>query len=667
MEEIRKEMQELTAQLLYHARLYYNDDAPEISDFEYDALSRRLRALEAQYPQYASPDSPTRRVVGAVLEGFTPVTHAYPMESLQDVFSFAEVEDFCRRVQERAPGAEFTAELKIDGLSVCLEYEHGRFVRGATRGDGITGEDVTENLRTVYDIPMTLPTDYERLVIRGEAYMPFRVFERLNAQREEAEQPLLANPRNAAAGSLRQLDPAVCAQRRLSIFCFNLQNSAELGFHTHSETLEYLKSIGCKVISPYIVSSDPKALADYIAAMGDRRGELGFGIDGIVFKVNDLALRRALGSTAKAPRWAVAYKFPPEEKSAVLRSIEIQVGRTGVLTPNAVFDPVRLAGTTVSRATLHNEDFITQKDIRVGDTIVVRKAGEILPEVLSVDLSKRPAGAVPFVMPERCPVCGAPVVREEGEAAHRCTGAECPAQLSRSITHFASRDAMDIEGLGPAAVEALLDARLIAGVADLYALRPEDVAALDRMGDKSAQNLLGAVERSKQNPLSRLLFALGIRHVGQKAARVLARKYGSMEALSAATEEELTETRDIGAVIAHSLRMFLDSAQGTHLLGRLRAAGVNMTEPQTVVGDELAGKTFVLTGTLARSTRQEAAARIEAHGGRVSGSVSKKTDYVVAGEDAGSKLQKAQSLGVPVLTEDELDALLAGKSDGSDR
>ena len=659
MDQIQQEMRVLTAQLLRHARLYYNDDAPEISDFEYDELSRRLRALEAEYPQYASPESPTRRVVGTVLEGFSPVTHAYPMESLQDVFSFAEVEEFCRRMQERAPGAEFTAELKIDGLSVCLEYEHGIFVRGATRGDGVTGEDVTENLKTVYDIPMELPTDHERLVIRGEVYMPEKIFQRLNARREEAEQPLLANPRNAAAGSLRQLDPAVCAQRRLSIFCFNLQNSAELGFDTHAETLKYLESLGCKVIKPYIVSADPQALLRYISDMGERREELGFGIDGIVFKVNDLALRRALGSTAKAPRWAVAYKFPPEEKPAVLERIELQVGRTGVLTPNAVFEPVRLAGTTVSRATLHNEDFIRQKDIRVGDTIIVRKAGEIIPEVLGVDLSRRPAGAEEFVMPDRCPVCGAPVVREEGEAARRCTGAECPAQLARSITHFASRDAMDIEGLGPAAVEALLEAGLIAGAADLYALRLPDVAALERMGEKSAQNLLDALEKSKQNPLSRVLFALGVRHVGQKAAKVLAQKYGDLDSLLAAPEEELTEIRDIGAVIAHSLRQFLDSDQGRHLLGRLREAGLHMTEPRTAVSDRLADKTFVLTGTLARSTRQEAAARIERHGGKVSGSVSKKTDYVVAGEDAGSKLTKAQSLGVPVLTEDELDGLLA--------
>ncbi|MEA5038312.1 MAG: NAD-dependent DNA ligase LigA [Clostridiaceae bacterium] len=657
--DVQKEMQELTRSLLHHAKLYYNEDAPEISDFEYDTLARRLRELETQHPEYASPDSPTRRVVGTVLAGFQPVAHEYPMESLQDVFSSEEAEDFFRRVQEKYPGAEFTAELKIDGLSVCLEYENGQFVRGATRGDGVTGEDVTENLRTIYDIPMQLKTEYPKLVIRGEVYMPEKVFAHLNEEREAQEQPPLANPRNAAAGSLRQLDPAVCSKRKLSIFCFNLQNSGELGFQTHAETLEYLKSIGCKVIFPYIVSDDPKALLGYIGDMGERRGDLGFGIDGIVFKVNDLSIRRTLGSTAKAPRWAVAYKYPPEEKPAVLENIEIQVGRTGVLTPNAVFRPVRLAGTTVSRATLHNEDFIRQKDIRIGDTVFLRKAGEIIPEVLSVDLDLRPADARPFVMPSFCPVCGAPAVREEGEAARRCTGAECPAQLLRSITHFASRDAMDIEGLGPAAVESLLNAGLISGVADLYHLRQDKLETLDRMGKKSAQNLLVAIEKSKENPLSRLLFALGVRHVGQKAAKTLAERYGSLDVLIAASEEEMAGIRDIGEVTAHSLRTFLDSRQGTHLVGRLREAGVRMMQPQLKRSNRLAGQTFVLTGTLVRSTRQEASARIEQMGGRVSGSVSKKTNYVVAGEDAGSKLQKAQTLGIPILTEDELDTLLS--------
>lgn len=657
--DVKQEMRELTAQLLYHAKLYYNEDAPEISDFDYDALSRRLRELEALHPEYALPDSPTRRVVGTVLEGFQPVAHEYPMESLQDVFSFSEVEDFCRRVQERFPGADFTAELKIDGLSVSLEYEDGLFVRGATRGDGVTGEDVTENLRTVYDIPMKLDTAHHKLVIRGEVYMPEKVFAHLNAEREELEQPLFANPRNAAAGSLRQLDPKICAKRKLSIFCFNLQNSAELGFQTHAETLSYLESLGCKVIKPYIISDDPAALIRYISDMGEARGEFGFGIDGIVFKVNDLSARRSLGSTAKAPRWAIAYKYPPEEKPAVLERIEIQVGRTGVLTPNAVFRPVRLAGTSVSRATLHNEDFIRQKDIRVGDTIIVRKAGEIIPEVLSVDLDKRPSDSTAFQMPDLCPVCGAPVIREEGEAACRCTGAECPAQLARSITHFASRDAMDIEGLGPAAVESLLGTGLISGAADLYTLRLEDVAALDRKGDKSARNLVDAIEKSKRNPLAKLLFALGVRHVGQKAAKTLAEHYGSMEALEAASETEMAEIRDIGEITAHSLRTFLDSRQGRHLIEKLREAGVNMTQPQTKTSDLLAGKTFVLTGTLARSTRQEASAGIERMGGKVSSAVSRKTDYVVAGEDAGSKLQKAKELGVPVLTEEELEAMLA--------
>ena len=490
MKDVQQEMQQLTEQLLYHARRYYNEDAPEISDFEYDKMQCRLRELEAQYPQFARPDSPTQRVIGAVLEGFEEVRHPYPMESLQDVFSFEEIRDFDRRMKERFAQVEYTVELKIDGLSVCLEYEEGRFVLGATRGDGHVGENVTENIKTIFDVPMTMDTDHEHLWIRGEVYMPNKVFDRLNAQREAAGEQLFANPRNAAAGSLRQLDSSICAQRKLSMFCFNVQNARQLGFKTHSESLEYLKKLGCKVVEPYIVTGDVEAIFDFIRTMGDRREELPCGIDGIVIKVNDLAQREELGSTSKVPRWAVAYKYPPEEKPAKLLDIVIQVGRTGVLTPNALFEPVRLAGTSVSRATLHNLDFIRQRDIRVGDTIIVRKAGDIIPEVLGVDHSRRPEGAAAFHMPETCPVCGAAVVQEEGEAAFRCTGAECPAQLLRSITHFASRDAMDIEGLGPALVQSLVEEKLVSSPADLYTLRLPDVAMLERMGEKSAQNLL---------------------------------------------------------------------------------------------------------------------------------------------------------------------------------
>ena len=656
MEQIQQEIRQLTRELLRHARLYYNEDAPEIPDYEYDAMQRRLRELEEQYPQYALPDSPTRRVVGTVLEGFAQVRHPYPMESLQDVFSFDEILEFHRRVQEQFPGMEYTVELKIDGLSVCLQYEEGRFVRGATRGDGQVGEDVTENLRTVFDIPMELQ-DKRPLWIRGEVFMPVKVFQRLNAQREAAEEPPFANPRNAAAGSLRQLDSSVCARRKLSIYCFNLQNAREAGFATHDAALRFLKEQGCKVIEPYIVTVDPEEIFAFIRTMGDRRDALPCGIDGIVIKVNDLAARETLGSTAKCPRWAIAYKFPPEEKPAKLRDIVVQVGRTGVLTPNAVFDPVRLAGTTVSRATLHNLDFIRQRDIRVGDTILVRKAGDIIPEVLGVDHSKRPEGAAEFEMPAVCPVCGAPVVQEPGEAAFRCTGAECPAQLLRSITHFAGRDAMDIDGLGPAVVQLLVEQKLAASPADLYTLRLTDVASLDRMGRRSAKKLLEAIEKSKQQPLSRLLYAFGIRQVGQKAAQLLARQFGSMDKLQEATREELCAIPDIGEITAESLCRWLESAQSRHLIARLREAGVNMTQPDEQLSRRLEGRTFVITGTLEKRSRQEMTQLIQQHGGKVSGSVSKRTDYLVAGEDAGSKLQKARELGVPVLTEGELEAM----------
>ena len=659
MMDVQKEMQQLTEQLLYHARRYYNEDAPEISDFEYDKLQVRLRELEAQYPQFARPDSPTQRVIGAVLEGFEEVRHPYPMESLQDVFSFEEIREFDARMKARFERVEYTVELKIDGLSVCLEYENGKFVVGATRGDGRVGENVTENIKTIFDVPMAVDTHYPHLWIRGEVYMPNKVFDRLNAQREAAGEQLFANPRNAAAGSLRQLDSSICAQRKLSMFCFNVQNARELGFQTHSESLEYLKQLGCKVIEPYAVTDDVETVIGFIREMGDKRDTLPCGIDGIVIKVNDLSQREALGSTSKVPRWAIAYKFPPEEKPAKLLDIVIQVGRTGVLTPNASFEPVRLAGTSVSRATLHNLDFIRQRDIRVGDTIIVRKAGDIIPEVLGVDHSRRPEDAVPFEMPKTCPVCGAAVVQEAGEAAFRCTGAECPAQLLRSITHFASRDAMDIEGLGPALVQSLVEEKLVASPADLYSLRLPDVAMLERMGEKSAQNLLSAIEKSKQNPLARLLFAFGIRQVGQKAAQTLAKEYGSLDALLAADKERLTQTFDVGEITAENLWQWLHSAQSQHLIDRLREAGVNMTQPDEQVSRKLEGKTFVLTGTLSRYTRSEASELIVRHGGKVSGSVSKKTSFVLAGEDAGSKLTKAESLGISILDEDAFDAMLA--------
>ena len=647
--EIKQQIDELTARLIGYAEKYYNEDAPEVTDFEYDALMNQLKALEADHPQYAWPDSPTRRVIGTVLSGFESVTHPYPMESLQDVFSFEEIYDFDRRVKERFPDAVYCAEVKIDGLSVCLEYRDGIFARGATRGDGTVGEDVTENLRTIHDIPLRIRTEQSPLFVRGEVYMSKDSFEKLNAEREALEEPLFANPRNAAAGSLRQLDSKVCAQRKLSIFCFNLQNGEELGYTSHSQTLNALNDMGCKVVSHYRVSGDMAEIEAFIREIGDRREELSYGIDGIVIKVDSLSQRAQMGSTAKAPRWAVAYKFPPEEKPSKLLDIVIQVGRTGVLTPNAVFEPVRLAGTSVSRATLHNRDFIKDKDIRIGDTIIVRKAGDIIPEVLGVDISKRPEEAVPYEMPKVCPVCGSPLYDDPDEAAIRCTGSECPAQLSRTIAHFASRPAMDIEGLGISIVENLMKSGFIKSAADLYYLSAQDIASMEKMGEKSAENLLAALEKSKSNQLSRLLFAFGIRHVGQKASKVLAEHFGSLDAILEASPLEMMAIRDIGDATAESLRSWLDNPQNLHFIERLKNAGVNMTETVERKDARFAGKTFVLTGTLPDYTRDQAAAIIESFGGKVSSSVSKKTSYVLAGEEAGSKLTKAQNLGVTII------------------
>ena len=659
--DVKREIEALTKKLNRYADLYYINDAPEIADYEYDMLMQQLKKLEQQYPLHVSPNSPTGRVGGKPLLSFRPVKHSFPMESLQDVFSFEEVRAFDARIKEKYPHASYTAEVKIDGLSVSLEYQAGVFTRGATRGDGQTGEDVTDNLKTVFDIPLMIDTQFSSVIIRGEVYISRLNFNRLNELREQTDQALFANPRNAAAGSLRQLDSKVCAERKLSILCFQLQNGLELGFKSHDKTLKYMNKLGCKVVSPYILTSSVEDIIAFIQRTGETRDSLGFDIDGIVVKVDNLKDRAELGSTAKAPRWAVAYKYPPEEKKAKLLDIVINVGRTGVLTPNAIFEPVRLAGTTVSRATLHNRDFIIEKDIRVGDTIIVRKAGEIIPEVVGVDKSVRPESSQPFVMPSFCPVCGAPVYEDKDEAAVRCTGAECPAQLSRNIVHFASRDAMDIEGLGPAVVENLLNAGLIRSAADLYQLTASDVAALEKMGNKSADNLLAAIEKSKQAPLSRLLYAFGIRHVGEKAAKVLSREYKSLDALMNAGTEELTRIRDIGAITAESLAAWLHSDQGAHLIVRLRQAGMNMEEPKEAAGRRLVGKTFVLTGTLEHYTREQAQQEIESQGGNVSGSVSKKTSYVLAGENAGSKLDKARQLGIEVITEQELESMLSAE------
>ena len=655
LEQARKRAEELRVIIEKNNRLYYDQDAPELEDFEYDALNRELKQIEAEYPELVTASSPTQHVGGTASSKFSKVTHAVKMESLQDAFSFDELREFDTRVREAGIRPEYVVEAKIDGLSVSLEYRMGQLVRGSTRGDGVVGEDVTENIMTIKDIPHELPDAPDFLEVRGEVYMPHSAFFKL---KELEDKTPFKNPRNAAAGSLRQKDSKITAERGLSIFVFNLQQCEGRTFRTHRETLDYIKSLGFPVSPRYSVFENIEDAIKEIEAIGEARGTLEFDIDGAVIKVNDLAQRELLGSTAKFPRWAAAYKYPPEVKSSRVLDIVIQVGRTGVLTPRAVLEPVRLAGTTVTSATLHNQDFIAEKDVRIGDTVLVRKAGEIIPEVLSVELEKRPEGAEPYRFPQTCPVCGAPVERDEDGAHIRCTGAECPAQLLRNLAHFASRDAMDIDGLGIAVVENLVNAGLVKTPGDLYFLEAGKVAELDRMGKRSAQKLLEAIERSKTRDLSRLLFAFGIRQVGQKAGKVLAARFRTLDALQGATLEELTGVDDIGAITAQSLLDWFASPQSQHLIGRLREAGVNMEAEEQGSDQRFAGMTFVLTGSLERFTRDEASKMIEDRGGKASSSVSKKTSYVVAGAAAGSKLRKAQDLGVPVLTEEEFLALM---------
>ena len=655
--DYRGEIKELREKLNENARLYYTLDASTMSDYEYDRLYRRLQELEAAHPEEITPDSPTQRVGDAVLNDFAEVRHPVPLESLEDVFDGDEVKGFLSKVLETLPRAEYSVEPKVDGLSVALEYRDGRFYQGATRGDGRVGEDVTGNLRTVRSIPKNLPEKLPRLIVRGEVYMARSVFDRINEELELEGKPLLANPRNAAAGSLRQKDPKVCAKRQLDIAVFNLQLVEGRSFATHSETLDYLREQGFPVI-PHTVLRDPEEILEQIQKLGDNRMDFPYDIDGAVVKLNNLSDRSILGSTAKCPKWAVAYKYPPEQKESRVADIVVQVGRTGVLTPKAVLEPVRLAGTTVTNATLHNQDYITEKDIRIGDTVVVQKAGEIIPEIVSVVKEKRPEGTKPYHLPDKCPVCGAAVLRDPDGAAVRCTGAECPAQLLRNMIHFASRDAMDIDGVGPAVLQQLIESGLVSNPADLYDLRAEQLEGLDRMGKKSAQNAVDAIARSKENDLWRLIFALGIRQVGAKAAKILATHFGSMDGLRRATAEELTEIDDVGAVTADYITHWMQSDQAADLLARLQKAGVNMECHQELVDRRFAGMTFVLTGALTRFTREEAGEMIELRGGKVSSSVSKKTTYVVAGENAGSKLKKAGELGVSVLSEEEFFALL---------
>ena len=650
--EPQKRIQDLTALLNEAGYRYYVLDDPTLPDFEYDRLLRELEDLEKTYPEYVLPDSPTKRVGGQAVNTFGEVTHAVPLMSLQDVFSMEELEDFLNRTQEALPNAAYSVEPKIDGLSVALEYEDGRFVRGATRGDGVVGEDVTENLKTIRSIPMTLENAPARLIVRGEVYMPKKTFRTLNAALEENGEKTFANPRNAAAGSLRQKDPKVTAKRKLDILVFNVQLAEGVTFTSHCETLEYLKSLRFKVI-PYKKLSDPKKIEEEILRINEEREKLPCDIDGGVVKLDDLAQRELLGATAKFPRWAVAYKYPPEVKSTVIEDIVIQVGRTGVLTPKAVVAPVRLAGTTVTNATLHNQDFISRLDVRIGDTVRIRKAGEIIPEILGVDLSKRPENTKPYFLPDRCPVCGAEVVRDEDGAFLRCTGAECPAQLSRNIAHFVSRDAMDIDGLGSAIVESLISQKLIKSPADIYYLTLEEISGLWKSGTTAAKKLLAAIEASKQQDLSRLIYALGIRQVGVKTGKSLAAAFGSMDALMDAPLEALTAVPDIGEITAQSIYEWFRQDQSQHLIRRLREAGLNFESKRVISDTRLAGKTVVLTGTLSRFTREEATEKIELLGGKASGSVSRKTSFVVAGESAGSKERKARELGIPVLTEDE--------------
>ncbi len=655
-EQVKREMERLERELEKHARLYYELDAPVIEDSEYDRMFEALKRLEAEYPELASPTSPTHRVGGRVSQRFEKVRHSVPMGSLTDVFNEEELLAFGAKLEEEFGPCEYVTEMKIDGLSVSLEYEHGVFVRGATRGDGIFGEDVTQNLRTIRSLPLKLKDSASQLIVRGEVYMPKQVFAALNMSREEQGRTPFANPRNAAAGSLRQLDSSLCAARKLELFVFNLQeyehDDPARRFSTHAETLEYLNSCGFTVSPVRETAVGMERAAETIRRIGEMRTSLGYDIDGAVVKVNDLSLRKAIGETASVPKWAVAFKYPPETAETTLTDIVVQVGRTGVLTPKALLNPVRVAGSTVSQATLHNEDYIASRGIRIGDRVLVRKAGDIIPEVIGPLPDKRNGSEREFSMPAVCPSCGEPVTREEGEAAVRCGNASCPAQLERTLTHFASRDAMNIEGLGESTVRTLLNAGLIHDAADLYSLKTADLAPLEGFAEKSASNLIASIERSKAAPLSKFLYALGIRHIGEKTAELLAESFGSLDTLAQATEEQLCAVDEVGPESAAAVVSFFARGSTARLLERLNAAGVGLTTAEKrASGGALAGKTVVVTGTLPTLSRSGAEALIRAHGGKAAGSVSKKTSLVLCGENPGSKLTKANELGIPVVDE----------------
>lgn len=655
-EIMRKRAADLKEQLNYHIKRYYDEDAPEITDYEYDMMMRELKEIEAEFPQLVTSDSPTQRVGGTASEKFAPVVHTVRMESLLDAFSTEELDAFDQRVKQAAGDAAYVVEPKIDGLSVSLEYENGRLVRGSTRGDGDVGEDVTHNILTIKSIPLELSEKLPLLEVRGEVYMPHSSFEELVLRQDEAGEKPFKNPRNAAAGSLRQKDSSVTATRGLDMFVFNIQRIEGKTLSSHKESLDYLTSLGFKTVPGYERYSNFEDVKKCIESIGEKRGTLSFDIDGAVIKVDDFEKREAMGSTAKFPRWAVAFKYPPEEKPTVLRDIEVAVGRTGVLTPTAVFDPIQLAGTTVSRATLHNQDFINEKQIALGDTIVVRKAGDIIPEVLSV---VEHCGEPVFNLPQVCPSCGAAVTRENGEAAVRCNNSDCPAQLKRRLIHFCSRDAMDIESLGEAVVELLVDNGLVSGVEDIYTLKSEDLIGLEHFAKKSADNLVKAVADSKNNDLYKLIFGLGIRHIGQKSAKLLSEHFITMQALQQADIDEISKIEGFGGIMAQSVAQYFAMPQTAELIVKLAELGLNMKSLREIESDKFAGKIFVLTGTLPTYTRNQAAEIIEKFGGKVSSSVSKKTDFVLAGEDAGSKLKKANDLGVTVISEEQFNEMIS--------
>ena len=659
--EAKKRIIELRAILEYHARKYYDEDNPEISDYEYDMLMNELKALEREFPEFITKDSLTQKVGGNVKEGFEKVEHEVPLQSLQDVFDYEEIYDFDRRMRKSAKEfnkpLEYVVETKIDGLSVSLEYKQGIFIRGATRGNGLIGEDVTDNLKTVKTIPKRLKEDVD-IIVRGEVFISKADFDKMNEEREILDEPLFANARNAAAGSLRQLDSKEASKRPLDIYCFNVQK-CEKELTSHFEALEYLKKLGFNVNPVRKKCTTMSQVIKEIEKIGENREKLSFGIDGAVIKVDNLQLREEIGTTFKVPKWAIAYKYPPEQKATLLKDITFQVGRTGAITPMAILEPIKVAGSTISKTTLHNEDFIKEKGLKIGDTVLIQKAGDVIPEVVGVEVDKRTGEEKDFEMPTKCPVCGGVLVREPGEAVTRCIGIECPAKLLRSIVHFASKVGMDINGLGYAIIEQLVDKGLINNIADIYTLSKEDIASLKKNGDKFAQKLVDAIAKSKENELSKLINALGIRHIGTNSAKILAKRYGNIDALMNASFDSLNETDEIGEITADSVSEFFMQDQTKDLIERLKQAGVNMIEHgQEIIDDRFAGKIFVLTGTLEKHSRDEASKIIESYAGKVSSTVSKKTDYVLAGEEAGSKLTKAEKLGVTIITEEQFEEMI---------